>query len=159
MVKGLVGLLQESGVAVGGFVTTELRGTERRVGFVVRDLDGHEATLAHQDYVTGVQVGRFGVDIPAFERVALPALRRALDNDRLVVIDEIARMELASAAFVEMLETVMAGNVPVLGTIHIHKHPVSDALRRRSDVELVTVTGANREGLPSRLLARIRSRP
>lgn len=94
----------------------------------------------------------------AFERIAIPALERALATRCLVVIDEIARMELASVSFVERLEKVMAGDGPVVATIHLSEHPVSDALRARSDVELIAVTEANRDGLPGLLLERVRAR-
>ncbi|MGH3823500.1 MAG: nucleoside-triphosphatase [Pseudonocardiaceae bacterium] len=67
--RRLVELLQERGAVVSGFVTDEMRERDRRVGFVVRDIAGPEAILAHQDFQTGVQVGRFGVDVVAFERV------------------------------------------------------------------------------------------
>ncbi|MGH3998240.1 MAG: nucleoside-triphosphatase [Pseudonocardiaceae bacterium] len=56
---------------------------------------GRKPYLAHQDFQTGVRVGRFGVDVPAFERVALPALRRAQEIGGAVIIDEVGRMELA----------------------------------------------------------------
>jgi nucleoside-triphosphatase len=96
----LVELLVDAGVPVGGFVTREALGDDgRRVGFTVRDLAGPQAWLAHQNFDTGIQVGRFGVDIVAFERVGLVALEKATwlarDHAGIVVIDEIARMELA----------------------------------------------------------------
>jgi nucleoside-triphosphatase THEP1 len=73
-----VELLVDAGVTVGGFVTHEVLGDDgRRVGFTVRDLAGPRAWLAHQDFDTGIRVGRFGVDIAAFEHVGLVALEKA----------------------------------------------------------------------------------
>jgi len=155
VVERLVELLRAGDVSAGGFVTRELREHGRRVGFAVRDLNGAEAVIAHQDYGTGVQVGRFGVDVAAFERVALPALAFALENGGIVVIDEIARMELASADFVNLLHKIMDQAVPIVATVHVHDHPVTAALLRRPDVEVVQVTQDNRDGLPARLLARL----
>jgi nucleoside-triphosphatase len=105
--------------------------------------------------VTGVQVGRFGVDVAAFERVALPALAWAVESGGIVIVDEIARMELASADFVNLLHKIMEQAVPIVATVHIHDHPVSDALLRRVDVEVVQVTEDNRDELPAWLLARL----
>jgi nucleoside-triphosphatase len=149
----LVQLLRLHGSVVGGFVTNEQREHGRRVGFVIQDLvSREEAVIAHQDYNTGVQVGRFGVDVPAFERVGLPALRRAVDQAGIVVVDEIARMELASPAFVNAVQQLLSGPLPVVASIHLHADPFTDALKQRPDVEVLTVTEANRDALPAQLL-------
>ncbi len=153
--RRLVELLREHGAAVSGFVTDEIRERDRRVGFVVRDVAGPEAVLAHQDFQTGVQVGRFGVDVPAFERVALPALRRAQETGGAVIIDELGRMELASAPFVEAVDTLLAGSLPVVATMHVYEHPVTDALKRRADVQRVVVTETNRDELPTQLFRQL----
>lgn len=153
--RRLVELLREHGAAVSGFVTDEIRERDRRVGFVVRDVAGPEAVLAHQDFQTGVQVSRFGVDVPAFERVALPALRRAQETGGAVIIDELGRMELASAPFVEAVDALLAGSLPVVATVHVYEHPVTDALKRRADVQRVVVTEANRDELPAQLFRQL----
>jgi len=126
---------------VGGFVTDEMRERDRRVGFVVRDVAGPEAVVAHQDFQTDVRVGRFGVDVPAFERVALPALRRAQDSGGVVIVDELGRMELASAPFV--------------AAVDVYEHPVTDALKRRADVQRIAVSEVNRDQLPAQLFRRV----
>lgn len=153
--RRLVELLREHGASVSGFVTDEMREQERRVGFVVRDVDGPEVVLAHQDLQTGVRVGRFGVDVPAFERVALPALRCAQETGGTVIIDELGRMELASAPFVAVVDTLLAGFLPVVATVHVYEHPVTNALKRRADVQLIAVTAADRDALPAQLFRQL----
>ncbi|MGH3922552.1 MAG: NTPase, partial [Pseudonocardiaceae bacterium] len=155
VLRCLVELLRERETVVGGFVTDEIREHDRRVGFAVCDLAGPEAVLAHQDFQTGVRVGRFGVDVSAFERVALPALRRAQERRGVVIIDELGRMELASAPFVEAVDALLAGSLPVVATVHISEHPVTDALKRRADVERIAVTEANRDELPAQLFRQL----
>ncbi len=153
--RRLVELVREHGAVVSGFVTDEIRERDRRVGFLVRDVAGQEAVVVHQDFQTGVQVGRFGVDVPAFERVALPALRRAQETGGAVIIDELGRMELAFAPFVEAVDTLLAGSLPVVATVHVSEHPVTDALKRRADVQRVAVTEANRDELPIQLFRQL----
>lgn len=150
-VERLVDLLHQADIRVGGFITRELREHGRRVGFAVQDLDGPEALLAHQDFRTDVQVGRFFVDVAAFESVGLPALHRAAEHGGIVVIDEIARMELASPAFVAGVQTVLDESVSVVATVHVNEHPVTDTLKARTDIDLVEVTERNRDDLPARL--------
>ncbi|MGH3825874.1 MAG: nucleoside-triphosphatase [Pseudonocardiaceae bacterium] len=154
VVERLVELLVDADVPVGGFITREVLGDDgRRVGFTVRDLAGPEAWLAHQDFDTGIRVGRFGVDIAEFEQVGLVALEREklLLRNRVgvVIIDEIASMELASPGFGQTIEEIFAGPLTVVATVHVHEYPVTDALKRRHDIELITVTETNRDGLPT----------
>jgi nucleoside-triphosphatase len=159
-VERLVKLLVDAGVQVGGFVTREVLGDDgRRVGFKVRDLAGPEAWLAHQDLDTGIRVGRFGVDVVAFEQVGLAALEKAtrLAQDRggVAIIDEIACMELASSGFVQSIEAIFACPAAVVATVHTSGHPVTDALKHRNEIELIHVAEVNRDSLPIQLFHRL----
>jgi nucleoside-triphosphatase len=151
----LIELLRDADIPVGGFVTHEQREDGRRVGFAIRAVDGAEAVIAREDLVGDVRVGRYGVDVAAFERTGLPALRRAQRDGRLIVIDEIARMELASKAFVALVQQVFEERGPVVATVHKQAHPTTDALKARPDVQVIEVTTANRDALPQLLLARL----
>jgi nucleoside-triphosphatase THEP1 len=46
---------------------------------------------------------------------------------------------------------MFAGPLAVVATVHVHEHPVTDALKRCHEIELVTVVEANRDGLPAQL--------
>jgi nucleoside-triphosphatase len=147
----LAELLRERGVALRGFVTEELREGRRRVGFAVETFDGERATLAHVTFSGPPRVGRYGVDLEAFERVALPALA-GVKEEELVVIDELGKMELASGAFRSVVSEVFGGRAPVVATVQVARHPFTDALRR--DAEVVRVTRGNRDELPTRIAGR-----
>jgi len=142
------------GVTVAGFTTRELRKGRARVGFEVGALNGERAVLAHVERSGQPRVGKYGVDVEAFERIALPALA-APPADVVVVIDELGKMELASDAFQSAVLRVFNEPVAVLATVHVARHPFTDELRRRPDVETLRVTAANREGLPGQLVARL----
>ena len=134
-------------------MTLEQRVDGQRVGFVIQDIAGPQAVIAHVDYSTPVRVGRFGVDVPAFESVGFSALRHALAQCDVIVIDEIARMGLASPGFVAMVGQVMESPGPVVATIHVHSHPFTDALKQRRDVTRIQITTENREVMPGRLFS------
>lgn len=152
----LVAELRARGVDVAGFTTRELRERGRRVGFEIEDLAGERAVLAHVDLPGPPRVGRYGVDVAALERVALPALARPAD---VVVLDELGKMELGSATLRRAVsERFDAGGATIVATVHAHAHPFVDALLRRPDVEVVRVTPRSREALPSRLAARLAGR-
>jgi nucleoside-triphosphatase len=156
--RRLADQLREEGVRVGGFVTGELRERGRRVGFAVETFDGERAVLAHVTLPGPPRVGRYGVDLEAFERVALPALEAAANAD-VVVVDELGKMELASARFRDAFSELFDASTPVVATVHAFAHPFTDGLKARTGVERHRVTRATRGALPHELAARFRASP
>jgi nucleoside-triphosphatase len=150
-------LLAEVGAKAGGFVTEEIREGGVRTGFRVSALDGRAGTLASIRGTRGPRVGRYQVDVLAFEAVGVTALEAATCEADLIVVDEIGKMELCSPRFVLALEAALASPKPVLGTILQAPHPWTDALKRRPRVELYRLTQRNREDLKGALLTRLRS--
>jgi nucleoside-triphosphatase len=144
-------LLRERGVTLRGFFTEELRESGRRLGFAVETFAGERATLAHVDFSGPPRVGRYGVDLEAFERLALPALS-GVEEQELVLIDELGKMELASDAFRSVVSELFGGRVPLVATVQAARHPFTDALKR--DAEVVRVTPRNRDELPSKVAGR-----
>ena len=153
--RRLAELLEEAGAAVAGFTTEELREGSRRVGFAVESMDGVRETLAHVDLPGPPRVGRYGVDLEAFERVALPALGAPAGG--VVLIDELGKMELASERFRGAVERLFDRPEPLAATVQVARHPFTDALRRRRDVEVIRLTAANRDALPGQLAERLTS--
>ena len=149
----LLELLRERGVDICGFVTHELRERGQRVGFELETVDGVRVTLAHTTFRGPPRVGRYGVDLPAFEQVALPAL--AETRNSVVVIDELGKMELVSERFREAVARIFDSPVRVVATIHVFRHPFTDALKRRQDVERICIAQATRDALPEQLVARL----
>jgi nucleoside-triphosphatase len=150
--RRLVGILRERGVPVRGFLTEEIRDGGRRVGFAVTAVGGHRAVLAHVNLDGPPRVGKYGVDLAAFERVALPALADPGTGD-VVVIDELGKMELASAAFRDAVQRLLGTDCSLVATVHIHRHPFTDALKRR--IEVARLDAGNRDRLPMALADRL----
>src|SRR6266545_1446271 len=140
--RRLVELLREHGVPLRGFTTEEIREGKRRIGFAVETVLGKRAVLAHVDLPGPPRVGRYGVDLPGFEKLALPGLRTPKVGG-VVIIDELGKMELASAQFREVV------------TVHVYRHPYTESLKARPDVEVVRVNAHNRDDLPARLWERL----
>jgi nucleoside-triphosphatase len=151
--RRLVGLLRDAGVPLGGFVTDEIRVRGRREGFMVEAVSGDRGVLAHVAMPGPPRVGRYGVDPPTFERIALPAL--AAPEPGVVVVDELGKMELASAAFRDTVSALWDRDVAVVATVQLHHHPFTDALKARPDVRLLRVTEQGRDALPERLAAKL----
>lgn len=155
VVRRLVELLREAGVPVSGFTTEELRAGGRRVGFAVEGISGERGVLAHVDFSGPPRVGKYGVNVAAFERTALPAMKPP-GPDVVVVIDEVGKMELSSTAFRRALLDLFGEQIDIVATVHAHRHEFTDALKRRPDLEVMRVTEGNRNALPEGLVARLR---
>ncbi len=153
--RRLAELLAERGVKAAGFTTEELREGGRRVGFAVESLDGKRATLAHVDLPGPPRVGRYGVNLEAFEGIALPALRAPRSG--VVLIDELGKMELASQPFRAAVDELFERPLAVAATVHTARHPFTDRLKRDRGVEVIRLRAANRDSLPAELADRLAS--
>ena len=155
-VSRLSALLREAGVPVGGFVTTELRERGRRVGFEIETLDGRErALLAHVKLSGPPRVGRYGVNLAAFEALALPALEHPSGERRVFLVDELGKMELASERFREAVARLLDEPVPVVATVQQKPHPFVTRLKRRAEIETLQLTAANRDRVPGDVARRL----
>lgn len=130
---------------VGGFYTYELREKGKRVGFVVKALNGPERLMAHIDFKDFPKVGRYGVSIKAFEEVALAALKKALEEKELVLVDEIGKMELLSSSFKELVLEALKSPKHLLGTVPIKGPPFVELIKESEGVRVVEVTQFNRD--------------
>jgi nucleoside-triphosphatase len=134
-----------------GFFTREVRRAGRRLGFEIVTLAGDSALLSHVDFPGPHRVGKYGVNLENFHRVALPALEVGPGVD-LIVVDEVGKMECLSARFVAALERLWAAPVPLLVTVAEKGGGYIAAIKEKPGKILLTVTTANRDDLPAHLL-------
>jgi len=139
---------------LAGFTTAEERGPSgQRMGFRILTVEGKQAELARAGLRSTVHVGRYGVNLEAFERLALPELARR-DAD-LIVIDEIGKMECTSERFCHAVRDALDAQVTVLATLGNARLPFFLALRERPDVEVFTLTEHNRDAVVTDLCSRL----
>ena len=141
------------GEKASGFFTEEIRDAkQQRIGFSVVTLDGDRGELANKISDRGPWVGSYRVNVESFERVALPALE--IEEGRILIIDEIGKMECCSQKFVRSVEKSLEAGIAILATIPLRGGgPFIESVRRRQDVETIHVARENREALPKRLAA------
>jgi nucleoside-triphosphatase len=138
-------VISEIPVSAGGFFTEEVRVLGKRVGFDIVTLDGQRAPLAREGWPSPYRVGRYGVDRDALEGVGVAALQRALERRRLLVVDEIGKMEMCSGAFLRVIEEALQQGVPLLGTIMAAPHPFADKVKSLPGVWVLPVLPSSRE--------------
>jgi len=144
--------LASTRVKGGGFYTEEIRPGGIRQGFRIVTLDGQEAILAHVGISSPYQVSKYKVDTGALDRVGVSALRQALKESDLIVIDEIGKMELLSPRFREVVTRVINSGKKVLGTIMLNTHPFADEIKRHPEAETLLVTRDNRTEVMKKVL-------
>jgi len=137
-----------------GFYTEEVRDDKgQRIGFRVISLDGKRGELASKGPCSGPRVGSYRVNVKAFEQIALPSME--VEADRVLLIDEIGKMECSSEEFVRRVEKAFESETSILATIPLRGGgDFIDSIRRWLDAETVLVTRENREALPEQLAAK-----
>jgi nucleoside-triphosphatase len=142
-------VVKELALRAGGFYTEEIRERGQRLGFKIVTLAGKEAALAHVDFNTPQHVGKYGLDLSGLETIGVAALRKAIMERQLVIIDEIGPMEIRSHIFCEAVNEVLdSSDAPgILGTITARSFPFTNAIKKRHDVTLIEVRPNNREQL------------
>lgn len=139
--------LRKLSLNAGGFHTGEIRKGGVRMGFELVTLSGRRGILAHKDIRSPHRVGKYGVNLKDLNELGVAELWRAIQEEELVVIDEIGKMELFSDKFKEAVIAALDSEKPVLGTIMQKSSPFVDSIKRRPDVEVIKVTEKNREEL------------
>jgi nucleoside-triphosphatase len=139
----------------GGFYTEEIKTGQIREGFRIKTLDGRDGILAHMSRSGPFRVGRYGVDVDAFDKIAIPSLEKALERNELIIIDEIGKMELFSKRFRSLIGRILAGDERILGVIHLKTDPFTQRIRQSPAVEIMAVTEMNRNVLPSLILDKL----
>lgn len=142
------------GDRAGGFYTEEIRGPGGRKGFRLITLDGKETIMAHVTLRGGgrPRVGRYGVNVEAIERVGVAALRRAMQEGRILIVDEIGKMELFCGPFKETVLQAISGPYTVVATAMAKPNPWVEALQALPNITRWEVTAENRDEIPGRVL-------
>jgi nucleoside-triphosphatase len=156
VMRRIAGLLRERDIDTAGFYTDEIRQAGIRRGFRATTLSGRSCVLAHVQRSGPRRVGRYGVDVAAFEECVLAELDRPAD---VLLIDEIGKMECFSTGFVHGVRRLLDAAAPVIATVAIRGGGLISEVKQRDDVQVHTITRANRDELPARLAEQIGQLP
>lgn len=144
--------LRAEGLKVGGIITPEERVRGRRIAFKVIDLSsGKVGTLASTDRLTGPKVSKYRIDIPDFERIALPALSYAINECDVICIDELGKMEFFSTKFKQKVNEILRSRRPVIAVVHRNYADIYKSIG-----PLFQITLENREEIVNTLVSKIK---
>ena len=154
VLKKVIEQLKAQGLKIGGITTPEVRAKGRRIAFKVVDLfSGEEGTLASIDQPLGPRVGKYRVNVPDFERVALPALDFALKECDIICVDELGKMEFFSAKFKQRVNEILKSEKPVIAAVHRNYAKLYEKMGT-----MLHVTPENREKIVDTIISRISKR-
>lgn len=153
VVENVLSSLRNRGFEVGGVYCPEIRREGVRRGFKIIDImTGESKILAHVDRDEGPRVSKYCVNVPNVDAVSKSAISRALERADLLVVDEIAPMEVYSDEFKRQVRRALDSEKPLIAVVHKRsKSGFIGGVKRREDSKLFEVTGATRDTLPGRL--------
>ena len=134
-------------------MSADIRVKGERMGFEIRDIaTGRHGTLAHKQD-SGPRVGSYHVNLSDLNNIGVAAIKNAMGSE-LIVIDEIAPMELKSPEFIKAVEEALDSDKSILVVLHQRSsHPLAERIRR--EFRVYTVTRENRERLVSEIADKI----
>jgi len=134
-----------------GFYTDEIREGGVRKGFELVTLDGRRQILSHVGIKGPFRVGKYGVDIAGFETF-FDAIDFLSPATRLVIIDEIGKMECLSGKFQTLLREILNLQKSLIATIALRGSGVIAEIKGRSETTLLEVTAQNKDSILSEVL-------
>lgn len=146
-------VIQELKCPANGFYTEEVKQDGKRVGFLMRTLNGQSGNLAHQDIVSDYCIRRYGVSIDNIEQIAVPAIVPV--GDHIIILDEIGKMECFSEKFQQAAVNALDAPNIVFGTITLGGSDFIRTIKDREDMEILEVTMDSRNWLPGLILKEI----
>ena len=138
-----------------GFFTRRMRDQNGvNWGFEVVTLQGDSRILAHKSLINSPYIIGSGhhVDVGVIDHFIVPKLIQSFAPSKVIIIDEIGRMEALSPRFIETVSKVLGTNLAVLGTIVNENEEWSLQFKENKECILVEVTEVNRDKLIELLL-------
>lgn len=149
IIKAVVAQL---GDRAGGFYTEEILGPGGRKGFRLHTLDGQSAIIAHVDFKSRSEVGRYGVKVDVIDQVGAGAIRAAVEHNPIVIVDEIGKMELFSSPFQSAVLKAVSSPKIVVASVMSGDQPWLLALKSLPNVTVWEVTKVNRTKMAEQVL-------
>lgn len=135
----------------GGMLCSDIRKNRKRIGFEIKDiLTGKKGILAHVKG-SGPKVGKYHVNLKDLNEIGVKAIENAINSD-LIIIDEIAPMELKSKDFIRAVESAIDSEKSMLVVLHqTSRHKLAE--RIRLEFKVITVNEENRDGIANEIIA------
>lgn len=127
-----------------GFITEEIREKGERVGFkIISFPEKEEGFLARKGFPSLFRLGSYGVNLDHLEKIGVASIERGLASGKIIIIDEIGKMELFSEKFKDVLLQALDSPQKVLATIMERKNTFADKIKEMENTKLISLTREN----------------
>lgn len=150
-------IISKLNISVIGFITTEMRENNVRTGFTIETYSGIKKILASKKNLESrYRVGRYGVYLNNLNFI-VSKLKEEMKKEqpKLIIIDEIGKMELFSHSFKEYVMNALNQN-KVLGAIMLNDNDFTKKIKLRSDTKVFEINLQNREKVTNKIEELIR---
>ena len=149
--------LKKMNIKIFGFITTEVKKGQKRIGFRAIDINSkYECWLSRKtNKKTQYMVGSYNVFIGEFEQFLEKSFENfSIDNsNNLIIIDEIGKMELYSKKFISLISEIFKSNNSILATIGQKlRHPVKEMLLQMKNIKIYNLNRNNFNDIKSDLI-------
>jgi len=127
----------------GGFYTEEILEGSQRAGFLLKTLDGKEGVLAKKGMSSEIKLNKYGIDVNVLENLGVAALKDAIANKEIIVIDEVGSMEIFSDAFRKALLECLSSQKRVIASIRHNSQPFTDEVKRMDNTAMLYLSREN----------------
>ncbi len=129
-----------------GFYTEEIRESGIRRGFRLSTYDGQESLLSHVDFRSRFKVGKYRVDVAGFE-VFLDKIDFFGFQTKIVIIDEIGKMECFSERFRKIVDRLFGSDKRIIATIAARGGGFIETVKKKENTTIIEITYRNRDKL------------
>lgn len=134
-----------------GFYTEEITEGGNRRGFSLVSLAGERSVLSRVDFEGPLRVGKYRVDLAAFEEF-LDSIFSCGLGAGVFIIDEIGKMECLSRKFRQLVMELLDSDQLVIATVAKRGNDFIEGIKRREDSIVYELTLANRERMGDAVL-------
>jgi len=149
----------------GGFYTEQELSTDKnnniqRNGFIIKTTDGNSVIFASKDKTRihnphPLKLNKYYVDTDTLEKIAIPAVDSAINQNKIAVIDEVGSMEILSELFRRKIIEWLSSEAKIIATIRFKAKPFTDELKNRPDTEVITLTTQNKNFVKNLIIHRL----
>ncbi|KAF7286328.1 nucleoside-triphosphatase THEP1 isoform X1 [Rhynchophorus ferrugineus] len=162
LIQNIIKKLKDIDVELDGFYTQEYRNERnQRLGFEIVVIQNNKrGILADKSNAASTndvrKLGQYTVYVKNFEELVFPII--STFNKKLLVIDEIGKMELFSKKFEHIIGVAFTSNkFLIVATVPAKGPPFVEKLKRNTSNQLFTVYENNREGLANDILSTVKA--
>ncbi len=147
-------VLERSGICIGGFQTLEYLVNGNFRGYRLHGLGRTPEDLGNDVPVSVFLRRKLHLPVSeSFDIFGTELLRLALEDGGYILMDELGIFERSAAAFRQAVMDCLDGDCHVLGVLQKADDPYLEAILKRPDVLVFTVTKENRDALAEPLMA------